>query len=86
MQAMKPGVHLINVFRASLFDQEALREQLDNGHISRASHDVVKLGPLPANHRMHQHPRVCFSPPIIWDGPKIIEYLMASWIRLRVIR
>ncbi|RLQ20719.1 hypothetical protein DWB85_16450 [Seongchinamella sediminis] len=79
MQAMKPGAHLVNVSRANLVDQEALRENLDNGHISRASLDVVEPEPLPANHWIYQHPQVFLSPHISWSGPNMIERLMAPF-------
>lgn len=80
MAAMKPGAHLVNVSRASLVDQEALRESLDSGHLGRASLDVVEPEPLPAGHWMYQHPRVFLSPHISWSGPNMIERLMAPFV------
>jgi phosphoglycerate dehydrogenase-like enzyme len=79
MEAMKPGAHLVNVSRANLIDQEALRESLDKGHIGRASLDVVEPEPLPAGHWIYQHPRVFLSPHISWSGPNMIERLMAPF-------
>ncbi|MBA6413154.1 hypothetical protein H2508_08540 [Parahaliea sp. F7430] len=76
MAAMKPGVHLVNVSRANLIDQEALREYLDNGQISRASLDVVEPEPLPAGHWIYQHPQVFLSPHISWSGPNMIERIV----------
>ena len=80
IEAMKPGAHLVNVSRASLVDQEALRESLDSGHIGRASLDVVEPEPLPAGHWMYQHPRVFLSPHISWSGPNMIDRLMAPFV------
>ena len=80
MQAMKPGAHLVNISRANLVDQDALRENLDNGHISRASLDVVAPEPLPAGHWLYQHPRVFLSPHISWSGPNMLERLMAPFL------
>ena len=79
MEAMKPGAHLVNVSRANLVDQEALRESLDKGHIGRASLDVVEPEPLPAGHWIYQHPRVFLSPHISWSGPNMVERLMAPF-------
>lgn len=79
MAAMKPGAHLVNVSRANLVDQDALRVSLDKAHIDRASLDVVEPEPLPAGHWIYQHPRVFLSPHISWSGPNIIERLMAPF-------
>ena len=79
MAAMKPGAHLVNVSRANLVDQDALRESLDKGHIGRASLDVVAPEPLPAGHWIYQHPQVFLSPHISWSGPNILERLMAPF-------
>jgi phosphoglycerate dehydrogenase-like enzyme len=79
MQAMQPGAHLVNVSRANLVDQEALRENLDKSHIGRASLDVVEPEPLPAGHWMYQHPRVFLSPHIAWSGPNMVERLLAPF-------
>ncbi|CRM16029.1 D-3-phosphoglycerate dehydrogenase [Pseudomonas sp. 24 E 1] len=38
----KPGLHLINIARGGLLDQEALLEALDNGQIGLASLDVAE--------------------------------------------
>ena len=77
MAAMKPNAHLVNVSRANLVDQTALREHLDNGHLSRASLDVVEPEPLPQGHWLYSHPKVLLSPHISWSGPNIIARLIA---------
>lgn len=79
LAAMKPGAHLVNVSRANLVDQEALRKSLDKGHIGRASLDVVEPEPLPAGHWIYQHPRIFLSPHISWSGPHMIERLLAPF-------
>lgn len=58
----KPGVHLVNVARGSLVDQDALRPFLDFGHVSRASLDTVEPEPLPGGHWLRDHPRVLLTP------------------------
>jgi phosphoglycerate dehydrogenase-like enzyme len=66
---MKPGVHLVNIARGGLIDQDALREALDSGHVARASLDTVDPEPLPEGHWIFSHPRVRFSPHISWSMP-----------------
>jgi phosphoglycerate dehydrogenase-like enzyme len=66
--AMKPGVHLVNIARGSLVDQDALREALDRGQVARASLDVVDPEPLPAGHWLYSHPGVRLSAHISWSS------------------
>ena len=58
----KPGLHLINIARGGLLDQEALLEALDNGQVGLASLDVTEPEPLPDGHPLYSHPRVRLSP------------------------
>lgn len=69
LMKMKPGTHLVNISRADLVDQDALRTALDAGHIAHASLDVVSPEPLPAGHWMYAHPRIFLSPHISWNSP-----------------
>ncbi len=60
---MKPGVHLVNIARGGLVDQDALRVALDDGTVAVASLDAVDPEPLPAGHWMFTHPKVRLSRP-----------------------
>ena len=71
--AMKCGVHLVNVARGALVDQDALRAALDDGKVARASLDVVDPEPLPAGHWLYTHPKVRLSPHVSWSSPGTIE-------------
>lgn len=62
LASAKPGLHLVNVARGGLLDQEALLEALDSQRIGRASLDVTEPEPLPAGHPLYRHPRVRISP------------------------
>lgn len=77
----KPGVHLVNVARAGLVDQEALRLLLDQDHVAMASLDVVDPEPLPAGHWLYAHPRVRLSPHVSWSAPGMVERMLAVFMR-----
>jgi len=69
----RPGVHLVNIARGSLVDQEALRRALDDGTVARASLDVTDPEPLPAGHWMYDHPNVFLTPHASWTGPPLFD-------------
>ncbi len=84
---VKPGVHLVNIARGSLVDQEALIEALDDGRVAMASLDVVDPEPLPAGHPLDAHPRVRVSPHVSWSSPdttpRMIEIFLENLRRYR---
>ncbi len=65
---VRPGLHLVNIARGSLVDQDALRRALDDGTVGRASLDVTTPEPLPAGHWMFDHPKVFLTPHASWAG------------------
>ncbi|MCZ6784439.1 MAG: NAD(P)-dependent oxidoreductase [Proteobacteria bacterium] len=77
---VKPGVHLVNVARGELVDQDALREALDDGRVGLASLDVVHPEPLPEGHWLYGHPRVRLSPHTSWSGPGALDRLIEPFI------
>jgi phosphoglycerate dehydrogenase-like enzyme len=78
--AVKPGVHLVNVARGSLVDNDALRAALDGGGVAMASLDAVEPEPLPAGHWMYSHPRVRLSPHVSWSAPEAADRLLEMFI------
>lgn len=62
LAAARPGLHLINIARGSLVDQEALLRALDSGRVALATLDVTDPEPLPAGHPLYRHPAVRLSP------------------------
>jgi phosphoglycerate dehydrogenase-like enzyme len=78
--AMKPGVHLVNVARADLLDEAALRAALDRGTVAVASIDVSDPEPLPAGHWFYSDPRVRFSPHVSWSGPDLWEAAIGRFV------
>lgn len=73
LATVKEGVHLVNVARGSLIDQDALRLALDDGRVAMASLDVCDPEPLPAGHWLYDHPRVRLSAHVSWASPQWIE-------------
>ncbi|WAH55691.1 D-isomer specific 2-hydroxyacid dehydrogenase family protein [Pseudomonas silvicola] len=62
LASAKPGLHLINIARGGLVDQDALLNALDHGPLGFASLDVTEPEPLPEGHRLYSHPKVRLSP------------------------
>ncbi len=77
---VKRGVHLVNVARGGLVDQDALRTALDDGRVRLASLDTVEPEPLPAGHWLFTHPRVRLSPHCSWSGPGALDRLLDSFL------
>ncbi|MBA2327874.1 MAG: hypothetical protein H0V95_14695 [Actinobacteria bacterium] len=78
--AMKPGVHLVNIARGALVDQDALRVALDDGKVARASLDAVEPEPLPDGHWLYSHPKVRLSPHISWSMPGAFDVLLDTFL------
>ncbi|HEX7887000.1 MAG TPA: D-isomer specific 2-hydroxyacid dehydrogenase family protein [Phenylobacterium sp.] len=75
----RPGLHLINVARGSLIDDEALLEALDAGRVGLASLDVTHPEPLSFNHPYYTHPRVRLSPHTSVHTPDTRQNLTAQF-------
>jgi len=80
-----PNLHLINIARGDLIDQEALLAALDNGKLGFATLDVATPEPLPAGHRFYTHPRIRLTPHISWSGPQVAKHL-AERVRVNLTR
>lgn len=77
---MKRGVHLVNIARGALVDQDALRAALDDGTVARASLDTVDPEPLPEGHWLYSHPGVRLSPHISWSAPDAWDVMLDTFV------
>jgi phosphoglycerate dehydrogenase-like enzyme len=67
--SMKPGVHLVNIARGTLVDQDALRRALDEDRVAMATLDTVTPEPLPKKHWLFSHPKVRVTAHVSWSSP-----------------
>ena len=86
INAMKPGVILVNTARAAMVDEAAMIEALKSGHIRHAGLDVFNTEPLPAGHPLTQIPNVTLSAHSAFRTPEASENLIhAAWEHCRRI-
>ena len=76
----KPGLHLINIARGSLINDQALLDALESGRIGLATLDVTEPEPLPAGHRYDGHPRIRLSPHISPNTEQLAEALLDKFL------
>lgn len=85
LASAKPGLHLINIARGGLVDQDALIQALDDGVLGFASLDVTEPEPLPDGHRLYSHPKVRLSPhtsAISTQGGEALRALFVNHLQL----
>jgi phosphoglycerate dehydrogenase-like enzyme len=70
---MQPGVHIVNIARGSLIDQDALLAALTSGQVARASLDTVDPEPLPPGHWLYSHPQVLLTPHSSWSSTAVFD-------------
>jgi D-3-phosphoglycerate dehydrogenase / 2-oxoglutarate reductase len=86
INAMKPGVILVNTARAAMVDEAAMIEALKSGHIHHAGLDVFNTEPLPASHPLTKIPNVTLSAHSAFRTPEASENLIhAAWEHCRRI-
>jgi len=80
LAACRPGLHVVNVARGDLIDQEALLRGLDDGTVARASLDVATPEPLPDKHPLYTHPKVRLTPHLAWSAPGAVDKLLDFFV------
>jgi D-3-phosphoglycerate dehydrogenase len=84
INAMKPGVILVNTARAAMVDEVAMIEALNSGHIRHAGLDVFNTEPLPEGHALTKIPNVTLSAHSAFRTPEASENLIhAAWEHCR---
>ncbi|MFT8717924.1 NAD(P)-dependent oxidoreductase [Acetobacter sp.] len=76
LRQARSGLHLVNIARGGLIDQDALLRALDAGRPAFATLDVTTPEPLPEGHPLYTHPRVRLTPHISWVGPSVQDNLV----------
>lgn len=78
----KPSLHIVNVARGGLVDEEALRAALDEGRIAGATLDVTDPEPPAEGDWLYSHPKVWLTPHISWgeakSGERVAEKVIAN--------
>ena len=86
IEAMKPGVILVNTARGAIVDEEAMIDALKSGQIRHAGLDVFNIEPLPADHPLTKLDNVTLSAHSAFRTPEASENLMrAAWEHCRRI-
>jgi D-3-phosphoglycerate dehydrogenase len=86
IDAMKPGVILINTARGAIVDEAAMIDALKSGQIRHAGLDVFNIEPLPADHPLTKLPNVTLSAHSAFRTPEASENLIgAAWAHCRRI-
>lgn len=67
----KPGLHLVNIARGALVDQEALLAAVEDGRVAGATLDVTDPEPLPDGHPFYRHPRIRLTPHVSWADASV---------------
>lgn len=63
------GARLVNIGRGALWDQDALCDLLESGHLGGAVTDVATPEPLPPEHRLWRAPNLLVTPHMSSDNP-----------------
>src|SRR5258708_870055 len=77
IEAMKPGVILVNTARGAIVDEKAMIDALKSGQIRHAGLDVFNTEPLPANHPLTKLPNVTLSAHSAFRTPPANETFLA---------
>jgi len=86
IEAMKPGVILVNTARGAIVDEAAMIDALKSGQIRHAGLDVFNTEPLPADHPLTKLPNVTLSAHSAFRTPEASENLIgAAWEHCRRI-
>jgi D-3-phosphoglycerate dehydrogenase / 2-oxoglutarate reductase len=84
IEAMKPGVILVNTARGAIVDEQAMIDALESGQIRHAGLDVFNIEPLPKDHPLTKLQNVTLSAHSAFRTPEASVNLMsAAWDHCR---
>ena len=75
----RTGVHLINVGRGAVLDENALLDACETGRVGHVTLDVFAEEPLPETHPFWSHPQITITPHIC--GPLIPEKIVPHFLK-----
>jgi phosphoglycerate dehydrogenase-like enzyme len=64
----RKSLHLINVARGKIIDQQALLRALDAGQLAGATLDVTDPEPPLDGDPIYNHPKIVLTPHVSWTG------------------
>jgi phosphoglycerate dehydrogenase-like enzyme len=76
---LPPGSGVINIGRAAVIDNEALKQSLIDQHLSGAILDVFELEPIPEDAGIWAVPNLVITPHISCDSPDYIQRVLDLW-------
>ena len=62
LEKLPEGSYLVNVGRGSAIDEDALADNLENGHLAGAALDVFQIEPLPSDSRLWKTKNLLITP------------------------
>ena len=71
----RPSLHLINVARGRIVDQQALLRALDAGQLAGATLDVTDPEPPLDGDPIYRHPKIVLTPHVSWTGGEDVKRL-----------
>jgi phosphoglycerate dehydrogenase-like enzyme len=69
LSLLPQGAKLVNIARGPVWDQDAVADLLESGHLGGAVTDVAVPEPLPADHRLWSVPGLFITPHMSSDDP-----------------
>jgi phosphoglycerate dehydrogenase-like enzyme len=69
LSLLPEGAKLVNIARGPVWDQDAVADLLESGHLAGAVTDVTVPEPLPAGHRLWSVPGLFITPHMSSDDP-----------------
>ncbi|WP_439579223.1 D-2-hydroxyacid dehydrogenase [Elioraea sp.] len=85
---LPPGAKVVNMARGAVWDQDAVCDALEAGHLAGCVTDVTVPEPLPSGHRLWRTPGLLVVPHVSSDDPntytdRTLDILLANLVAMR---